>query len=176
MKAEAILDDVLHGVALPFENGTPEPIEAKSNHVDLALRAGEVTQAIKQQLQEKSLRPWNVRAKGKPKGIYALRWVEKSNGKIRLTLNARPINGNFPAKDCTITLELHTHLKHKYCPNQMYLGFDLHNGFFNHSYREGARTWVCFKISLSEPPQNPGGRTACFLPELFHSRILSTPG
>ena len=113
------------------------------------MRAEEVSDALQTQLQEGSLEPWDVQANGLPRGIYALRWVEKSGGKIRLTLNARPVNKHFPREACTIELELHRHLRNGYTPHQMFLGFDLHNGFFNHSYAPKARTWVCFKIKLS---------------------------
>lgn len=67
-----------------------------------------------------------------------------------LTLNGRPINPNFPRKACTIELETHCELRTEYRPGQMFLGFDLHNGFFNQQYVEGDRDWVYFRIHKSK--------------------------
>ena len=32
----------------------------------------------------------------------------------------------------------------------MYVGFDLHNGFFNHQYHANDRRWVCFRFHEQE--------------------------
>ena len=69
---------------------------------------------------------------------------------VRLTLNGRPINLFFPNAACTIELETHRELRTQYRTGQMYVGFDLHNGFFNQQYHADDRRWVCFRIHERE--------------------------
>ena len=143
--AETVMREVTHGVRLPFGEVPANPIFAKSNHSDLPLRAGQVYEALCTQLEEGSVQAFNMAKGDKPMCIMALRWVEKSNSdEVRLTLNGRPLNPVFPPKECTIELETHRELRSEYEPGQVYLGFDLHNGFFNQQYEKKYRRWVCF--------------------------------
>ena len=149
-EAQEIYRQVARGVKLPFDKRPATPIRAPKNHKDLPLHRQDVFDAICEQLQEGSLQGFVTRQGGKPMGIHALRWVQKSNGKVRLTLNGRPINKFFPAAKCTVVLETHSQLRARYSKGQMYVGFDLHNGFFNQQYCEEDRTWVGFRISAQE--------------------------
>lgn len=146
-----VLDEVSHGVSLPFENEPANPVVSTKNHPDLGLRAGHVYDALCMQLEEGSILPFDVSRGEKPMGVLSLRWVEKSNpDEVRLTLNGRPLNEFFPAAECTLVLETHRELRSNYRRGQRFLGFDLHNGFFNQQYRPSYRKWVCFRIHDSE--------------------------
>ena len=35
----------------------------------------------------------------------------------------------------------------------MFIGFDLHHGFYNACYSKDTTTWVCFRISVKEITQ-----------------------
>ena len=149
--AARVNKEVKRGVKLPFARKPPTRLCARSNHPCLGERKKEVFDAICMQLREGSLQGFDVRGGKRPKGIYALRWVEKSNPlEVRLTLNGRPVNPFFPTKETTIELEMQTQLRTRYVPGQMFFGFDLHNGFFHQSYVPEDRTWVSFKISEQE--------------------------
>jgi len=141
-----VMQEVEFGVRMPFESVPDAPILAHHNHPDLSLRSADVFKALCTQLKEGSLEPFDVSSGKRPKGVYSLRWVEKSNGSVRLTLNGRPVNMFFPFEACTITLETHRELRSQYALGQMYVGFDLHNGFFNQQYHADDMTWVCFRI------------------------------
>ena len=144
-----VMQEVRHGVRMPFSK-RPQRIFQKRNHPDLAQRSAHVYEALREQLDEQSLEPFTFE-NGAPKGLFSLRWVAKSDpNKVRLTLNGRPINPNFPREACTIELETHRELRTEYRPGHMFIGFDLHNGFFNQQYVERDRDWVCFRIHKSE--------------------------
>ena len=143
--------EIKRGVKLPFDRKPPTGLRAKANHPRLGERKKEVFDAICMQLREGSLQGFDVRGGKRPKGVYSLRWIEKSNPlEVRLTLNGRPVNPFFPSKETTIELEMQTKLRTRYVPGQMFFGFDLHNGFFHQSYVPQDRTWVSFKISEHE--------------------------
>ena len=149
--ADTVMREVTHGVRLPFGEVPASPIFAKVNHSDLPLRAGQVYKALCTQLEEGSVQAFNMVEGDKPMCIMSLRWVEKSNtDEVRLTLNGRPLNPVFPPSECTIELETHRELRSEYESGQVYLGFDLHNGFFNQQYEEKYRKWVCFRVHESE--------------------------
>ena len=146
-----VMNEITHGVRMPFAEVPPTPIRAAHNHPDLPLREKEVFEALIQQLEEKSVEPFVVGQGDLPDGIFSLRWVPKSDPKVvRLTLNGRPINLFFPNAECTIELETHRELRTQYRQGQMYVGFDLHNGFFNQQYHAEDRRWVCFRIHEQE--------------------------
>ena len=148
--ADVVMKEIAHGVRLPFAS-EPAYIFEKRNHPELSVRAPAVFEALREQLSEKSLEPFVFKGGVFPKGVYSLRWVEKSDpDKVRLTLNGRPVNPSFPREACTIELETHRQLRTFYMHGQMYLGFDLHNGFFNQQYHVDDRDWVCFRIHESE--------------------------
>ena len=143
--------EVKFGVRLPFEMRPAKPLRARHNHACLGERPDAVFRALCMQIAEGSLEGFDVRGGKRPKGIYSLRWVEKTNSEeVRLTLNGRPINPFFPKKETTIELETHTQLRTRFVQGQMYVGFDLHNGFFNQQYVAEDRTWVSFKITKQE--------------------------
>ena len=148
---EQVMKEVAEGVRMPFDKVPRKSIIAPRNHPDLPLREKEVFEALIQQLQEKSIEPFVVTDGDRPKGLFSLRWVPKSNpAVVRLTLNGRPINIFFPHAASTIELETHRELRTQYRRHQMYIGFDLHNGFFNHQYHASDRRWVCFRIHEQE--------------------------
>ena len=148
---ERVMGEISNGVRMPFEKVPRKPIIAAHNHLDLPLREKEVFEALIQQLEEKSIEPFVVGQGNRPSGVYSLRWVPKSNPEVvRLTLNGRPINLFFPNAECTIELETHKELRTQYRQGQMYVGFDLHNGFFNQQYHASDRRWVCFRIHEQE--------------------------
>ena len=150
-KRDQLHREVRDGARLPFSSRPPGVLHAKSNHKDLGRRAGDVFKAICAQLDQKSVQPFDVSAGERPRGIFSLRWVAKSDPhKVRLTLNGRPINVFFASKDCTIDLQTHAQLRRKYARHHMFLGFDLKDGFFNQQYREEDRSWVGFRISADE--------------------------
>lgn len=164
-QAEAIYQEVANGVKLPFSKKPTKMLHARQNHKCLGQRPKAVFNAICQQLKEGSVEGFDVRNGKKPSGIFSLRWVEKSNpDEVRLTLNGRPINKFFQTKDTTIELETHAQLRARYRPNQMFVGFDLHNGFFNQQYRPEDRHWVCFKISEEELGQELAKKLRVMLP------------
>ena len=149
--AHRVLHEVKHGVRIPFSVVPAEPIVAKHNHPDLALRADHVFKALCMQLDECSVQPFDMSKGQRPMGVLSLRWVEKSNpNEVRLTLNGRPENEFIPECEGTIELETHRELRAHYRQGQMYIGFDLHNGFFNQMYCEEDKQWVCFRIHESE--------------------------
>ena len=151
VKCKRIHQEVRDGARLPFSSRPPGVLHAKSNHKDLGSRAHDVFKAICAQLDQGSVQPFDASAGKRPRGIFALRWVAKSDpSKIRLTLNGIPINVFFASKDCTIDLQTHAQLRRKYAPNHMFLGFDLKDGFFNQQYCEQDRSWVGFRISADE--------------------------
>ena len=149
--ARRVLHEVKHGVRIPFSVVPTEPIVATHNHPDLALRADHVFKALRMQLDECSIQPFDMSKGQRPMGVLSLRWVEKSNpDEVRLTLNGRPENDFIPDCEGTIDLETHRELRVHYRQGQMYIGFDLHNGFFNQMYCEEDKKWVCFRIHESE--------------------------
>ena len=149
--ASRVLHEVEHGVKIPFGVVPSEPIVAKHNHPDLPLRAGHVFKALCMQLDEGSVEPFDMSKGKRPMGVLSLRWVEKSNpDEVRLTLNGRPENKFIPDSEGTIELETHRELRVHYRQGQLYIGFDLHNGFFNQMYCKEDRHWVCFRIHKSE--------------------------
>ena len=148
---EELMREVEEGVRMPFDEVPTRPIIAKANHPNLPLREKQVFNALCQQLDEHSVEAFDMSSGKKPMGVFALRWVEKSDPNVvRLTLNGRPINLFFPNAACTIDLETHRELRTQYRSKQMYVGFDLHNGFFNQQYHEADRCWVCFRIHEDE--------------------------
>ena len=153
--ARRVLHEVEHGVRIPFEVEPSEPIVAKHNHPDLSLRADDAYNALCMQLDERSIQAFDMsEGKQRPMGVLSLRWVEKSNpNEVRLTLNGRPENEFIPDSEGTIELETHRELRVHYRQGQMYIGFDLHNGFFNQMYCQEDRKWVCFRIHESELKQ-----------------------
>ena len=132
---------------MPFRQEPKAKIWSLRNHKDLSKRPDDVFDALNMQLREGSVEPWDASGGELPAGILSLRWVEKSDPRfVRLTLNGRPINVNFGKKDTTIRLETHAQLRHRYTHNMLFLGFDLHNGFFNQKYKKEVRKWVSFRI------------------------------
>ena len=124
------------------------------NHPNLSEKPEAVVDALRVQLRERSIQPWDWLSRGHPKGIYSMRWVEKSGTTaIRLTLNGRPFNRSFAKDDVSIVLETHADLRERYAKGMMFMGFDLHHGFYNASYNEDATAWVCFRISMKEITQ-----------------------
>ena len=148
---DTVMSEIENGVRMPFEVRPSAPVVAKTNHADLSKRAQHVFEALCEQLEERSIEAFDMSEGIRPMGVLSLRWVAKTDpSKVRLTLNGRPINLFFPGEACVITLETHRELRTQYRYKQMYIGFDLHNGFFNHQYHEDDRRWVCFRIHESE--------------------------
>ena len=146
-----IMREITRGFSHPFMERPRHRLLAARNHPNLADKPHAVYRALLLQLQEGSLLPWDWRKRGWPKGVYSLRWVEKQGStEVRLTLNGRPFNIYFGKDEVSITLETHAELRGRYIPGMMFLGFDLHHGFYNASYDEAAREWVCFRIHESE--------------------------
>lgn len=146
-----IMREITTGFSHPFRRKPSANIFVKRNHPNLAQRPHAVYNALHTQLHEGSVRPWDWRSRGHPKGIFSLRWVEKSGtDEVRLTLNGRPLNSAFRKEDVTIVLETHADLRERYMPGMMFMGLDLHHGFFNASYDDDATKWVCFRISEAE--------------------------
>ena len=149
--SNAIMSEVEDGVRMPFAMRPLQPIVAKTNHPDLSKRAQHVFNALCEQLEERSIEPFDMSKGIRPMGVLSLRWVAKTDPSVvRLTLNGRPFNPFFPGEACVITLETHRELRTQFQYKQMYVGFDLHNGFFNQQYHEDDRRWVCFRIHRSE--------------------------
>ena len=166
--ARQVFAEIRRGVPLPFSTMPKKPVCAKSNHRDLHLRKEQVFKAIANQLQEKALEPFDVSAGAYPKGILSMRWVAKSNPEeVRLTLNGRPINVCFAEKDCTIDLETHAQLRRSYEQDQMYVGFDLRDGFFNQQYIKEHRRWVGFRISDMELGEELARRLRALVPQAY---------
>ena len=149
---DLVLREIEKGVQLPFDKAPKRRIWAASNHRDLCKRPKQVCEALDIQLKEGSIEGYDMSSKDRqPKAVLALRWVEKSDPtKVRLTLNGRPLNKYFPKAVTTIVLETHRELRTRYKPRQKFVGFDLHNGFFNHMYDERFKPWVCFRIHQTE--------------------------
>ena len=146
-----IMREIKFGFSHPFRQKPKQNIFAVHNHPNLADKPRAVVKALKVQLSEQSVQPWDWSSRGKPKGIYSMRWVEKSGtDSIRLTLNGRPLNRSFAKKDTSIVLETHADLRSRYAPGMMFMGFDLHHGFYNAQYDEDAIAWVCFRIGVNE--------------------------
>ena len=152
-KAElmAIMREIKSGFRHPFRGKPPTDIFIKHNHPNLVQRPRAVFEALHLQLQEGSVLPWDWQQRGHPKGIFSLRWVEKTGtDKVRLTLNGRPLNRSFHKEDASIVLETHADLRTRYVKGMMFMGFDLHHGFFNASYDDDATAWVCFRVCETE--------------------------
>ena len=166
--ARQVFAEIKRGVPLPFSTMPKNPVCAKSNHRDLHLRKEQVFKAIANQLEEKALEPFDVSAGAYPKGILSMRWVAKSNPEeVRLTLNDRPINVCFSEEDCTIDLETHSQLRRSYEQDQMYVGFDLRDGFFNQQYIKQHRRWVGFRISVMELGEELARRLRALVPQAY---------
>ena len=166
--ARRVLREVKYGVPLPFKAVPTKPVRANSNHKDLHLKKQQVFDAIVSQLEEKALEPFDVSEGAFPKGLLSMRWVAKSSPhEVRLTLNGRPINISFADKDCTIELETHAQLRRSYEKGQMYVGFDLRDGFFNQQYIKEHRSWVGFRISVMELGQELAQRLRAMVPQAF---------
>ena len=146
-----IMREIVQGFSHPFKSKPKQIIFAKRNHPNLALKPREVMDALNVQLREQSVWPWNWKLRGHPKGIYSMRWVEKSGtDAVRLTLNGRPLNRSFGKEDVSIVLETHADLRARYVPGMMFMGYDLHHGFYNACYNEDATAWVCFRFHEAE--------------------------
>ena len=141
----------MQGFSHPFKRKPKQNIFAKRNHPNLIQKPREVMDALNVQLHEQSVQPWDWNLRGHPKGLYSMRWVGKSGtDAVRLTLNGRPLNRSFGKDDVSIVLETHADLRARYVPDMMFMGYDLHHGFFNACYDYDATAWVCFRFAETE--------------------------
>ena len=151
---KTLLREITQGFDHPFRKMPKQNIFSMHNHPNLSEKPEAVVNALRVQLRECSIQPWDWLSRGQPKGIYSMRWVEKSGTTaIRLTLNGRPLNRSFAKDDVSIVLETHADLRERYAKGMMFMGFDLHHGFYNACYSDDATTWVCFRIGATEITQ-----------------------
>lgn len=158
------------GATLPFDQGkVPDrPIRKLQNHPQLHERPDDVWRSIQEQLNEQAIDPVDVGGYALPgssvpqgstsvdvlpKGIYPIRWVEKSGSdRVRICINMIPLNATFEDGCGAVDLATLSKIKSLWQQHDQQVTLDQHSAYYHLEYHDEARDWVCFMVDDSELP------------------------
>ena len=169
-----VLNIIEHGATLPFQGGLPpkKPIRRLQNHPRLSEKSHEVWDTLREQLDESAVSPYDCGAsvplgapagttpQGSsdvsilPKGIYPIRWVEKSNSdRVRITINMIPLNDSLEEGSGAVDLSTLSKMSSLWQKDDYQISLDQHAAYYHLEYNEDATEWVGFMVDDSELPQ-----------------------
>lgn len=153
-----VLQLLMQGVELPFDEVPKGPLRTLRNHKQLAERSDVVWSTVKEMLEEGSVVAHDCQGRDDvdvlPQGMFAIRWVRKGDSeKVRITINMRPLNA-YLLSDCSevelATLQRITSLWQR---NDEQVTMDMHSSYYHLELNDEASQWSGFSVCDSELPE-----------------------
>ena len=168
-----VLKIIEFGATLPFKDDKPpaKPIRIMQNHPKLHEQSEEVWKTLSEQLLESAVMPHDCggaipegAAAGSlpqgaddvellPKGVFPIRWVEKSDSdRVRICVNMRALNKNLKDDCGKVDLATLSKMASLWQQNDEQVTLDQHAAYYHLEYNKDCTQWVGFMIDDSELP------------------------
>lgn len=157
-RRKRVLQLLLQGVELPFDEMPPGPIRTLDNHKQLGERSDVVWKTIREMLDEGSVVAHNCQGRDDvevlPQGMFAIRWVRKGDtDKVRITVNMRPLNAYLLAECSTVELETLSRITSLWQRGDEQCSLDMHSSYYHLELCAEASQWCGFSVADNELPQ-----------------------
>ena len=168
-----VLKIIEFGATLPFKNdqAPSKPIRKLSNHPRLYERPDEVWQTLSEQLFESAVTPHDCGGavpenapagslpqgvddvERLPKGVFPIRWVEKSDSeRVRICINMRALNKELKEGCGKVELATLAKMSALWQRNDEQVTLDQHSAYYHLEYKDDCTEWVGFMVDDSELP------------------------
>ena len=156
-RRDRVLQLLMQGVELPFDEMPDGPIRTLENHHQLAERSDVVWSTVKEMLVEGSIVAHDCQGQDStdvlPQGMFAIRWVRKGlSDKVRITINMRPLNAYLLAECSSVELASLQRITSLWQRDDEQCSLDMHSSYYHLELNDEASMWSGFSVADAELP------------------------